>query len=91
VIILSQASSSPESRRWDVRQVHASLCDEKGPKVLVVEELEAALSAAREFCGAGTVLVTGSAHTVGDARTLLDVASKAGPQPQSQPSTSIQN
>jgi len=75
VVVLTQANSSPVSRRWDPKRAAAFL-DGNGPEVRVVEDLEVALSTARELCGAGTVLVTGSAHTVGDARTLLDVGSR---------------
>ena len=37
----------------------------------VVVDFEQALSRARELAGQGTVVVTGSAHTVGDARALI--------------------
>ncbi len=70
-LVVTQANSSPEPRRWDLKQVGRALADAPGPEVRVVEHLEAALATARDLCGTGTVLVTGSAHTVGDARSML--------------------
>jgi dihydrofolate synthase/folylpolyglutamate synthase len=57
--------TAPPSRRWSLDEVAAAL----GPAVLVEPELRRALAAARP--GAGTVLVCGSFHTVGDAMACL--------------------
>jgi dihydrofolate synthase/folylpolyglutamate synthase len=70
--ILTQPPTAPASRRWDPREALRSL----GPvgddvEVQVVEAFGAALAAARRGAGAGTVVVTGSCHTVGDAMAAL--------------------
>ncbi|MCG8467354.1 MAG: bifunctional folylpolyglutamate synthase/dihydrofolate synthase [Gemmatimonadetes bacterium] len=72
-IILSQAVSSPASRRWDLLEVARTL---SGPAegLRTMPHLEEALATARELAGDGTVVVTGSAHTVGDARSMLGLA-----------------
>lgn len=65
-IILTQAPSAPEARRWDLEAV--AVDEEAGAVDLRVEpDLGRALALARELGEGGTVLVTGSAYTVGDA------------------------
>lgn len=59
-LVLTVPASAPEGRRWDPAE-HAGTAAE------VVDSLPAALARARELAGAGTVLVTGSHHTVGEA------------------------
>ena len=46
--------------------------------VRVVPEFEEALERARRRAGEGTVVVTGSAHSVGPAMTLLGLDTLAG-------------
>ncbi len=69
--ILTDAPSAPESRRWRIEEV-ADWADEfAGPPLRVIPELEAALGRATTLAPHGTVLVTGSVHTVGDAMQLM--------------------
>ena len=66
--VFTIAPSSPEERRWsphDARQEAA------GWPVEAETDFRRALMRARELAGEGTVIVTGSAHTVGDARSIL--------------------
>jgi dihydrofolate synthase/folylpolyglutamate synthase len=73
--VLTNAPTAPASRAWDLDEA-ARFTREIGVAADVVPEFSAALSAAGE--GAGTVLVTGSFHTVGDAMALLQVSPLAG-------------
>ncbi len=66
--VLTIAPSSPEERRWRPDQVLAAA---GGARAEVELDFCAAMTRARELAGKGTVIVTGSAHTVGDARSLL--------------------
>ena len=70
---LTLPPSSPENRRWDpvgaaamIRPVLAARCG-----LDAVPDFDGALAAARAAAGRGTVIVTGSAHTVGDALRAL--------------------
>ncbi len=62
--VFTVPASAPATRVWD--PVHAAESIE-GKPVEVVPEFSAALDRALELAGSGTVLVTGSNHTVGDA------------------------
>jgi len=69
-MILTLAPSAPASRRWDLvalRERFAGATD-----VRVEPDFDAALARADELSGAGTVFITGSAHTVGDARGRME-------------------
>jgi dihydrofolate synthase/folylpolyglutamate synthase len=66
--VFTVAPSSPPERRWRPEE---ALEAADGRNVEVEPEFARALERARELAGAGTVVVTGSAHTVGDARTLI--------------------
>lgn len=68
-LVLTVAPSAPADRRWDPREAAAST---PGGRVEVVEGFDDALVHARELAGEGTVVVTGSCHTVGDALRRLD-------------------
>jgi dihydrofolate synthase/folylpolyglutamate synthase len=69
--ILTMAPTAPASRAWDLAEAFAFARD-KGISVEAESDFAAALARARE--GLGTVLVTGSFHTVGDAMALLQVS-----------------
>lgn len=67
--VLTQPPSAPPERRWDPAAVAAVLA---GPCPLRVDEdFVSALGWARREAGEGTVVVTGSVHTVGSALKLL--------------------
>ena len=67
-LVLTIAPSAPADRRWDVVEALASA----GENTEVVEDFGSAMLRARELAGPGTVIVTGSAHTVGDARAFFE-------------------
>lgn len=68
-VFFSVAPSSPASRRWDPAAA-AAAC---GFAPTVEPDFERALALARAAAGTGTVLVTGSCYTVGDAMRCLGV------------------
>jgi dihydrofolate synthase / folylpolyglutamate synthase len=70
--ILTIAPTAPEGRRWDPEHVASSL-DAKIP-VRVIPDLAAALMRAETMAPYGTLLVTGSVHTVGDALGVMEIA-----------------
>jgi dihydrofolate synthase / folylpolyglutamate synthase len=70
--VLTQPPSVPPGRRWD--PVEAAGAVKVRPKNLhILADFQEALEAARSAAGEGTVLVTGSHHTVGDAMNLLGI------------------
>ena len=73
-IILTQPLSVPDSRRWDIEEARGYLLRKSTTPVHVIECLNEALDRGRELCGHGTVVITGSTYTVGDARTLMKAA-----------------
>ncbi len=69
--ILTIPPTAPRSRTWDPQ--HA-VTFAAGAAVSVVTDFNAALESAHNRAGRGTVLVTGSFHTVGDALISLNRA-----------------
>jgi len=69
--ILTVADSAPGARRWDPEQVAASLG--AAIPVRVIPSLPDALMRAETLAPYGTLLVTGSVHTVGDALGVLRI------------------
>lgn len=69
--ILTRPWSAPQERLWDPVAVAAAV--PLPPAAEIHVELGAALARAGELAGAGTVMVTGSCHTVGDALIELDL------------------
>ncbi|GMR12374.1 MAG: folylpolyglutamate synthase/dihydrofolate synthase family protein [Gemmatimonadota bacterium] len=68
--ILTQPPSAPEHRRWDPEQAVRVI---GSPCPLELEaDFGSAMERARIAAGQGTVVVTGSNHTVGDALEFLD-------------------
>ncbi len=62
--VLTQAPSAPLARRWDPHEAAA----EAGAGIAEIRtDFDDALNRARELAGSGTIVVSGSAHTVGDA------------------------
>ncbi len=72
-LVLTEAPTAPEGRRWDpAAAARVAAARGVGARVRVEPDLPAALRRARASAGAGgTVVVTGSFHTVGDALALL--------------------
>jgi len=67
--VLTQPPSAPPERRWDARRAAdavAHLCPMR-----LEADFEAAMRRARAEAGGGTVVVTGSVHTVGSALKVL--------------------
>jgi dihydrofolate synthase/folylpolyglutamate synthase len=73
--VLTMAPTAPESRAWNIAEA-AAFARETGREVDVVVDFQQAID--RASSGAASVLVTGSFHTVGDAMSLLPLASRAG-------------
>lgn len=67
--VLTQPPSAPEGRRWD--PLEAAAVVEGLTEVRVIDDFVSALDFARLQAGRGTVVATGSVHTVGSAMSLL--------------------
>jgi dihydrofolate synthase/folylpolyglutamate synthase len=69
-VLLTEPPTAPAERRWDPARV---LDEVASPRALVVRDFHAALAVAQRAAAAqgGSVLVTGSFHTVGDALIAL--------------------
>jgi dihydrofolate synthase/folylpolyglutamate synthase len=72
--ILTIAPTSPPSRTWDLPDP-AAFARENGWPAVLSRDFSRALELAAE--GWGTVLITGSFHTVGDAMARLEVSPTA--------------
>ena len=71
-LILTTAPTSPVSRRWNLQTVVSWIEQPGGTRrISAVPLLGDALREAREAAGNGSVVVTGSVHTVGDAMVAL--------------------
>ena len=68
-VILTQSLSAPGERRWDLNEVSAIL---DLPSSELRPNFGDALTVAQALGSSGSVVVTGSAHTVGDVLSLLD-------------------
>lgn len=73
--ILTVPRTAPEERRWDPEAVAAAL-DAPPVPVRAIPDFGAALGRAATLAPHGTVVVTGSVHTVGDAMHDLGVAAE---------------
>lgn len=69
--ILTQPPSAPSERRWD--PVAAADQVEALTRIRVVPDFVQAVDRARERAGTGTIVATGSVHTVGSAMNLLGI------------------
>jgi dihydrofolate synthase/folylpolyglutamate synthase len=68
-VVLTQPPSAPPERRWDVKAAAEAV--EHVCPLRVEEEFVAALDLVRKEADGGTVVVTGSCHTVGSALKVL--------------------
>jgi dihydrofolate synthase / folylpolyglutamate synthase len=70
--VLTQPPSVPPGRRWDPLEAAGAV--KARPKILhILADFREAVEAARKAAGKGTVLVTGSHHTVGDVMNVLGI------------------
>lgn len=70
--VLAQPPSVPPARRWDPLEA-AGAVKAPRPNLHILQDFAEALDTARRLAEGGTVLVTGSHHTVGDAMNLLGI------------------
>ena len=70
-ILISNAPSAPPERRWNAEEAHAYALSQ-GIAADLEPDLDIAIVRAQKRCG--TLLVTGSFHTVGDAMSRLQVS-----------------
>ncbi|MCY4571688.1 MAG: bifunctional folylpolyglutamate synthase/dihydrofolate synthase [Gemmatimonadetes bacterium] len=70
--VFTNPASAPAGRSWNPAEAAARV--ERGTPVEVVADVGAALARATELCRAGTVVVTGSCHTVGDVLLLMGLS-----------------
>lgn len=83
-VILTEPPTAPTDRRWNP---HAALTAAPSPESRVITDFTAALDAAHDAAGAagGTVVVTGSFHTVGDALAALGLCADGADFPMETP------
>jgi len=67
--VLTQPPSAPSERRWSPKEAADAV--RRTTRVTVEQDFERAFAQARREAGQGTVVVTGSVHTVGSALQLL--------------------
>jgi dihydrofolate synthase / folylpolyglutamate synthase len=72
--VLTVAPSSPPSRRWEPASAAEQSGAFSGVPLRIIPDFSAALQRAETMAPHGTVLVTGSVHTVGDALQELGIA-----------------
>lgn len=75
---LTDAPTAPDSRRWPLPDVAAYALERSAGRCTVTAEPDFSAALAGAQVGAGTVLVTGSFHTVGDAMQRLQIDPLAG-------------
>lgn len=71
--VLTVAPSSPEARRWDPADAEARIGASSRIPIRIIPDFAAAIQRAETMAPHGTVLVTGSVHTVGDALAELGI------------------
>jgi dihydrofolate synthase/folylpolyglutamate synthase len=69
--VLTQPPTVPPERRW--HPLEAASAVEARPNLHILPEFSEAVAGARRAAGKGTVVVTGSHHTVGDAMNVLGI------------------
>jgi dihydrofolate synthase/folylpolyglutamate synthase len=67
-------TAAPAERRWDPSRAREWLSRERGLESIVCRNVAEAVSRGLTLAGTGTLLVTGSATTVGEARALPELA-----------------
>lgn len=74
-VIVTEAPSAPPERRWKLAEVETALRQSAVP-VRSIPDFAAALGRAATLAPCGTVVVSGSVYTVGDALAELGVAAE---------------
>ena len=69
--VLTQPPTVPPERRWDPLEAAGAV--KARPNLHILPRFEEAMAMARRVAGEGTVVVTGSHHTVGDAMNVLGI------------------
>jgi dihydrofolate synthase / folylpolyglutamate synthase len=69
--VLTQPPSVPPERRWDPLEAAGAV--KARPNLHILSDFREAMETARKVARRGTVLVTGSHHTVGDAMNVLGI------------------
>jgi folylpolyglutamate synthase/dihydropteroate synthase len=69
--ILTQPPSAPPERRWNPQEAADQVASLT--RLRVVDDFVRAVGGAAERAGSGTIVVTGSVHTVGSAMRLLGI------------------
>ena len=69
--VLTQPPSIPPERRWDPLEAAGAV--KTRPNLHILANFQEAMEMVRRVAGKGTVLVTGSHHTVGDAMNSLGI------------------
>jgi dihydrofolate synthase/folylpolyglutamate synthase len=69
--VLTQPPTVPPERRWDPLKAAGAV--KPRPNLHILPDFTEALEMARDVAGKGTVVVTGSHHTVGDAMNALGI------------------
>lgn len=69
--VLTQPPTVPPDRRWDPLEAAGAL--KALPNLHILPDFGEAMDMARRSAGEGTVVVTGSHHTVGDAMNVLGI------------------
>lgn len=72
--VLTVAPSSPEARRWDPAAAEARIGASTGVPIRIIPDFAAAIQRAETMAPHGTIVVTGSVHTVGDALNELGIS-----------------
>jgi dihydrofolate synthase/folylpolyglutamate synthase len=75
-VVLTVAPSAPPERRWKLAEVETALRQSAAVPVRSIPDLSAALGRAATLAPFGTVVVSGSVYTVGDALRELGVAAE---------------
>lgn len=75
--VLTQPPSVPPERRWDPLEAAGAV--KNRPNLHILPRFDEAVEMARRVAGEGTVVVTGSHHTVGDAMNLLGILPYGSP------------
>lgn len=70
-VVLTQTFSAPVKRRWDPA---TAAREAASPLAEISFDFKEALVRVRNLAGSGTIVVTGSTHTVGDALRVLNLA-----------------